>query len=120
MQGFGGSSHHSHHHSHSKGHDSPTKTSGGVFFDAQPNVLYKILSVLDGLKCFTVKKDGNRALTIEDYKGLDNQTFHIYNENGKYALVSTFGSAALRIDKEDVNDRALIVADSGKYPSCFF
>ena len=134
--GFGGSGHGSHHghhgshhgskhghgsHSNSHGHgdSSPEKTSTGVFFDAQPTVIYKILSVMDGTKCFTVNQGGNHNLLLEDFKNQDNQKFHIYNQNGKYAFVGLFGNAALHVVGDSAQDGAVIKADPGQHQSSY-
>jgi len=82
--------------------------------------VYKILSVLDGNKCWTVNQAGNHNLLLEDYKGTDNQNFHVYHENGKYAFVSVYGNAALHVVGDSNQDGAVIKADPAKFPSNWF
>jgi hypothetical protein len=121
--------HHGHHHGHGHGHSPPGHDSQGpvqaqnntqLFFEPNPDVLYKVLSVLDGNKSFTINQGGNHNLLLDDYKGTDNQTFHVYQQNGKYVLVSVFGNAALHVAGDGNQDGAPILANPAKFPSNWF
>ena len=88
-----------------------------IFFDPNPNVAYKIVSVMNGNMCLTVKKGGKHALKIDDYKAKDNQTFKVFNNQGRYAIIND--NAALHVHKDSNDDGAIICPDEGQHQSSF-
>jgi len=88
------------------GHNS---VKSNYFFNPNPNIFYKIVSVKDATKCLTVKKGGQHALKIDDYKGKENQIFRIFIINGKY-VINTEGWA-LHIKNENHSDGGIIIPD---------
>lgn len=65
-----------------------------VFFNPEPNSFYKVVSVMDGNKVFTVTE--GQDLKLNDYTGADSQKFRVFLNNGKYAFVAA-NSTALRV-----------------------
>lgn len=58
-----------------------------LFFNPQPTQKYKILSVLDGRKAFTLQPNTHN-LIIQDYTNSPSQIFNIYINDKTYAFVS--------------------------------
>jgi hypothetical protein len=58
-----------------------------LYFNPLPTQAYKILSVLDGRKAFTIDS-GTSNLIIQDYTGLPTQNFNVYINDKTYAFVS--------------------------------
>ncbi len=90
-----------------------------VFFNPIPNQAYKIVSVLDGKKAFTLQ-NGTNNLILTDYTGSPSQNFNVFNNNFKYAFVSIGQSVALHIQKDNPNDGGVAQGDAGQHPSSFF
>ncbi len=57
-----------------------------LYFAPQPIALYKIVSVIDQNKAFTISRE--QKLVLGDFTGSPNQNFHVYVNNGKYAFVA--------------------------------
>lgn len=57
-----------------------------INFTPQPITLYKIVSVIDQNKAFTINRD--QKVVLGDFTGAENQRFHVYINNGKYAFVA--------------------------------
>ena len=90
-----------------------------VFFNPSLTQNYKILSVIDGNKCFTIQPDTNK-LILQDFTGAPGQNFHIYNNALKYAFVDLTQGVALHIEGENPSDGGVVKGDAGQYPSSFF
>jgi hypothetical protein len=69
-----------------------------AFFNPSFNQNYKIVSVLDAKKSFTLQKD-TKHLILQDFTGASNQLFHIYHNNSRYAFVELTDGVALHIQK---------------------
>ena len=67
-----------------------------LMFQPDPHCPYKIVSVIDGHKAFTLQEKTNK-LTIQDYKAAPDQIFHIYFNNGRYAFVNFVANFALSV-----------------------
>jgi len=63
------------------------QTQAPLYFNPIPTQSYKILSVLDGRKAFTIQS-GTNNLIIQDYTGLPTQNFNVYIKDKTYAFVS--------------------------------
>lgn len=63
------------------------QTQAPLFFNPLPTQTYKIVSVLDGRKAFTIQP-GTNNLIIQDYTGSPSQNFNVFINNKTYALVS--------------------------------
>lgn len=61
---------------------------GQTPFNPSENGLYKILSGIDQSKCLAVQQSGTKPIVLDIYKGANNQKFAIFDNNGKFALVS--------------------------------
>ena len=82
-------------------------------------MLYKIVTVMDQKKCFSLKKQGkNPVLKLDDYKAKEHQLFHIYSNNGRYAIVQNEAGLHVLNDKQD--DGAVIATDAGQHLSSYF
>lgn len=94
-----------------------------LYFEPCPTIPYKIVSVMDGQKAFTLQ-EGTNKLIIQNYKAAPNQLFnvYIYNNNNqvRYALVNLSTNQALCIEGENHNDGGVVMADPGQHPSSFF
>jgi hypothetical protein len=88
-----------------------------VFFNPEPNVFYKVVSVADGNKAFTISP--SQELKLQDFSGADNQKFHVFLNAGKYALVSST-NAALHVVNDSAADGASVKLDAGQHKSSFF
>lgn len=66
-------------------------------FTPNPNIPYKIISVLDYQKAFTLQ-DKTHKLTIADYSAAPNQLFKIFQNNNKYAFVNPNVDGALCVE----------------------
>ena len=95
------------------------ETTTPAYFNPIPNQAYKIVSVLDGRKAFTLQ-NGTNNLILSDYTGTPNQNFHVFNNTLKYAFVSLAQSIALHIQKDNPNDGGVPQGDAGQHPSSFF
>ena len=63
------------------------QTQPPLYFIPIPTRTYKILSVLDGRKAFTIQP-GTNNLIIQDYTGSPSQNFNVYINDKTYAFVS--------------------------------
>ena len=70
------------------------EASNALLFNPVPTQAYKIVSILDGRKAFTIQT-GTNNLLLQDYTGIPSQNFNIYLNNKTYAFVSQ--QKALRI-----------------------
>ena len=92
---------------------------GQIFFQPSPTVTYKIVSVLDGNKTFTLQP-GTNKLILQDFNNLDTQKFHVYLNNGKYAFVSTHQQNGLHIVNENQADGGVVQGVPDQHPSSYF
>ena len=90
-----------------------------LIFTPNPNDPYKIISVLDFQKAFTLR-DNDKRLTISDYKGAPNQIFNIFQNNQKYAFVNPATNSALHVEGENQKDGGVVRTDPGQHQSSFF
>lgn len=88
-----------------------------VFFNPDPSTFYKILSVMDGTKAFTVNQA--QELKLQDFTGSDSQKFHVYLNNGKYAFVAP-NNSALYVVNDSAEDGATVKLDGGQHKTSFF
>ena len=93
---------------------------GQTPFNPSENGLYKILSGIDQSKCLAVQQSGARPLVLDIYKGASHQKFSIFDNNGRFALVSTEGNSGLWVANDASQDGAPIQADSNQHKSSFF
>jgi hypothetical protein len=77
-----------------------------------------VVSVIDGTKVFTINQQ-TQELKLGDFNGGDNQKFHIYLNNGKYAFVAPSNSA-LHVVNDNPNDGGVLKLDAGQHKSSFF
>jgi len=85
-----------------------------LIFTPNPNDPYKIISVLDFQKAFTLR-DNDKRLTISDYKGAPNQIFNIFQNNQKYAFVNPATNSALHVEGENQKDGGVVRTDPGQH-----
>lgn len=88
-----------------------------VFFNPDPNTYYKIVTVMDANKVIGVGP--SQELKLQDYTGADNQKFHIYVNQGKYAFVAP-NSTALHVVGDSAENGAVIKLDEGQHKSSYF
>ena len=85
-----------------------------LFFTPDPNIPYKIISVMDPKKAFTLHGDAHK-LVISDYQGAPNQLFTIFQNNQKYAFVNPATDSALHVEKENKGDGGVVSCNSGQF-----
>lgn len=85
-----------------------------LFFTPDPNTRFKVVSVMDFTKAFTIRPN-DKKLTINEYKGTANQLFNIFQNNQKYAFVNPVSSAALHVDGENKADGGVVKTDAGQF-----
>ncbi|MCB0369156.1 MAG: RICIN domain-containing protein [Bdellovibrionales bacterium] len=90
-----------------------------LFFTPNPEIPYKIISVMDPHKAFTLHGNNNK-LVISDYTAAHNQLFKVYQQNNRYAFVSPQIDSALHVDGNNKGDGGLVRADPGQFESSFF
>lgn len=90
-----------------------------LFFTPDPNIPYKVISVMDNHKAFTLHGNDHK-LVIADYHGAPTQLFNIYQNNQKYAFVNPTSYTALHVEKENKGDGTDIKSDAGQFQSSFF
>lgn len=73
-----------------------------LFFTPNPSTPYKIVSVMDQKKAFTVQ-DHTQKIIVNEYNGAHNQLFKILHNNHKYAFVNPISDSAIRVDSENKN-----------------
>jgi hypothetical protein len=88
-------------------------------FAVDPNINYKIISVLDYNLAFTLQ-DTTHRLILTAYHGTPNQLFKVFQNNHKYALVNPQLGSALHIEGENKNDGGVVKADAGQHDSSYF
>ena len=81
-----------------------------VFFNPIPNQSYKIVSVMNGNKVFTLQNDTNN-LILSEYTGVLTQKFQVFNNNFKYAFASLAKNMVLHIQKDYPNDGGVLHGD---------
>lgn len=93
-----------------------------LYFEPCPTIPYKIVSVMDGKKAFTLQENTNK-LIIQDYKAGPNQLFNVYifhnNNQTRYALVNLVSNQALWVEGDNPKDGGVIKSDAGQHPSSF-
>lgn len=93
-----------------------------LYFEPCPTIPYKVVSVMDGLKAFTLQ-EGTNKLILQDYKAAPNQLFNVYvfnnNNQTRYALVNLTTNQALWIEGDSPKDGGVIKSDPGQHPSSF-
>lgn len=85
-----------------------------LFFTPDPTIPYKVISVMDYKKAFTLHGNDHK-LVIADYQGAPNQLFNIYQNNQKYAFVNPSLSTALHIEKENKADGGVVSSNAGQF-----
>jgi hypothetical protein len=87
-------------------------------FKANPNKQYRVVSVIDRSKGFTIDPQSHK-LIIKTFSGEPSQRFNIHQENNKFAfLVDNQQGLCVTGDKQD--NAVPIVADPGKHASSWF
>jgi hypothetical protein len=97
-----------------------TKANVPAVFVSSPEVVYKIVSVLDWKLALTVKNQGNPTLSLETYTNDPTQQFHIYEENKKSAFVQVSSNNALCVFKDNNADNGELRTDAGNHASSWF
>jgi len=84
------------------------EATSSIFFNPLPTQTYKIVSVLDGRKAFTIQPESSK-LILQDYNASPSQIFNIYINKKTYAFVSQF--KALSIQNENPGDGGVVQAN---------
>ena len=90
-----------------------------ALFVANPDTLYKVVSVLNTAKSFSIDIPTNK-LQVGTYKGEFNQKFKIFAEQNKFAFVSALNNWGLCIYKDKKEKMGEPVLDGGVHPSSWF
>lgn len=90
-------------------------------FVPQINTLYRVVSVKEPSKAFTVIQGKHRfKLCISEYLGDPSQKFTFFTQGNKFAFVSQSSNTALYIPEHKQHNGAHIVTDAGQHPSNWF
>ena len=87
-------------------------------FQANPNIMYKISSILDDKIVLTVNQENK--LIVDKHHNHKDQHFHIYQENNKFAFVVASNNSGLCIFQDKQDNGAQIITDAGKHGSSWF
>lgn len=88
-------------------------------FTPVANTDYRIISVLDHNKAFTIIANQNK-LTISDYKGDASQKFKVFQNGNKVAFVVQSNNQGLCVYMDKKESGGQVVTDGGQHASSWF